>query len=320
MPVPLWNYQNDMQRKGAAGRLVWDCGQQTIVFGAEYGRNTLDENNYYGPVFGGPMVDVVPTQKEEMWGIYANDTIRLHRLTLIPGLRYDHHSIAEDIWSPAIGATFQLSPATLLRGEISRGFRTPPLFQLTLNPASLTEKIWSVQVGLESAAAKYFRVKVTLFHHVADNVWSLPQGAWVAQKGKRTGGELEVETVSWHDFSLAANSTYVYTDYENNPTNKDDDHYQINVFLRYNNPRTVRAELYGHLQTWDENESPPSWNGSFNDMCWDLNISKEVMETTHTRTTFFISAHNLFNGSQYWDEALKNPNRWLEAGVRFHFD
>jgi vitamin B12 transporter len=316
----LWNWNLDMQRKGATGRLIWEQQRHTVVLGADYGRNTLDEEFYYGPVFGGPMIDVVPTQKEEMWGVYANDTIRINRLTIIPGLRYDYHSIAEDIWSPSLGVTYQLSHATILRGEIGRGFRKPPLFQLTLDPDSLTEKIWSYQAGLETAAAKYFLLKVTLFHHVADNVWSKPQGAWVAQKAKRTGGELEVETISFYDFSLAANTTYVYTDYDNNSGNKDDDEHEVNIFLRYNNPRIARAELFGHLRSWDENTSPSYYNGRFDDMIWDFNISKDVLKTAHTRTAFFFTAHNLFGGSQYFDEIIKNPGRWLEAGIRFHFD
>ncbi len=28
---------------------------------------------------------------------------------------------------------------------------------------------------------------------------------------------------------------------------------------------------------------------------------------------------NLFNGDQYWDDLLKNPDRWFEAGVRIKF-
>ena len=74
------------------------------------------------------------------------------------------------------------------------------------------------------------------------------------------------------------------------------------------------------MRKCSETGSPPYFNGRFDDMIWDFNINKEVLETANTRTALFFTAHNLFNGSQYFDEILENPGRWLEAGVRFHFN
>lgn len=318
---PLWNYKNDMEKKGASTRLAWSHGRQAAVLGAEVERRRFAEEDFYGTVFGGPVVDIPPNQYEEAWAVYANATIQMQRLTVTPGVRYDHHSISENITSPSLGATYQLGAETLLRAQIAKGFRKPPLFQLyDVDPASLTEEIWSYQAGLETAALRYFHLKTTLFHHVADKVWEKPAGTWVNRKAERTGGELEVETAAFHDFSLAANYTYWWTDYDNSPTIKDDYLYMANIFLRYNNPVIARAELAGHFIRWDENTSPPSWNGRFDDLIWTLNISREIAMSDHLRPMLFLTAHNLFGGSQYFDEITKNPGRWVEAGIRVHFN
>ncbi len=33
----------------------------------------------------------------------------------------------------------------------------------------------------------------------------------------------------------------------------------------------------------------------------------------------FLKAHNIFSGSQYTMTDSKNPQRWIEIGVRFRF-
>jgi hypothetical protein len=33
----------------------------------------------------------------------------------------------------------------------------------------------------------------------------------------------------------------------------------------------------------------------------------------------FVDIHNIFNASQYPDAVFKNPERWVEAGLRYAF-
>jgi vitamin B12 transporter len=318
----LWNYQNEMQRQGASGRIVLARAPHTAVVGAEIVRNRQETVNFYGPSLGvgGPLVEVPPTQVEEIWAVYGNDTMVLGRLTLTPGLRFDHHSISENMWSPSIGLTYRLGEKTLLRGAVSRGFRKPALFLLADNPSFLHEKIWTYQAGVETKAIRYVHLKTTAFRHDADNIWTKEGGTWVnSNKSRRVGIEVAVETVPFYDFSVAANYTYVDMNFDNDPNYSDEYDYTLNLLLRYDNPHIVKAELFGHYVQWGESYAPSAWNGVYDDMIWDFNISKEFRTTGHIRPTLFFTAHNLFNGSQYWDEILKNPERWVEAGLRFRF-
>jgi vitamin B12 transporter len=33
----------------------------------------------------------------------------------------------------------------------------------------------------------------------------------------------------------------------------------------------------------------------------------------------FLTVHNLFDGSQYWNASYKNAERWIEGGLRVKF-
>jgi len=45
----------------------------------------------------------------------------------------------------------------------------------------------------------------------------------------------------------------------------------------------------------------------------------EAIKEGKTAAELFLTAHNLFNGSQYTFGDSKNPGRWIEAGIRFKF-
>ncbi len=46
---------------------------------------------------------------------------------------------------------------------------------------------------------------------------------------------------------------------------------------------------------------------------------RSIYHQKMNRLEIFITAHNIFNGSQYWDYTYPNPARWIEGGVRFKF-
>ena len=52
---------------------------------------------------------------------------------------------------------------------------------------------------------------------------------------------------------------------------------------------------------------------------WDLNLNRKLYAGENASTEIFLTAHNLFNGSQYLAEDLTNPDRWVEAGIRIKF-
>ena len=59
--------------------------------------------------------------------------------------------------------------------------------------------------------------------------------------------------------------------------------------------------------------------GKYSAFIWDLNLIKKIYTTDKRTLEIFLTAHNIFNGSQYLLEFSKNPRRWIEAGARLKF-
>ena len=144
----------------------------------------------------------------------------MERLTITPGLRYDHLSVTDDdLLSPSLGLTYQLSDDTLLRGSVGHGFRKPyptliegdPYFHIT-NPNLESETIWSYQAGVETTRFSFARLKATLFDHQATDVWIHDPDTWAwVNDGdfERQGLELEAQSATFHNFSVNAGGMYV---------------------------------------------------------------------------------------------------------------
>jgi vitamin B12 transporter len=139
---------NDEKQQGVNSRLAWERGRHTVVAGAEYLHREVICRNALAGITAAP-------NREEIWSFFLNDTIRLARLTITPGLRYDHLTLADDRLSPSLGATFSWTERTLLRGAVSRGFRKPTLALKEgdpgfhpVNPELESETIMTYQAGL----------------------------------------------------------------------------------------------------------------------------------------------------------------------------
>jgi hemoglobin/transferrin/lactoferrin receptor protein len=84
---------------------------------------------------------------DKNFGVYAQEEVMLwDRLTLIPGIRYDHYRLepdsaaldsqTRDKWSPKIGADLRLNDDWSVYGSWSTAFRTPTLTELYSEGAS----------------------------------------------------------------------------------------------------------------------------------------------------------------------------------------
>ncbi|MDH4232944.1 MAG: TonB-dependent receptor, partial [Nitrospirota bacterium] len=89
--------------------------------------------------------------------------------------------------------------------------------------------------------------------------------------------------------------------------------------LRYTDKRIGNLTLFGQYLWLGRLQSSQSWSPRYDDMLWDLHYNKDIFVTEKSRTNFFFSVRNLFNGANYDDNGFLNPERWIEAGLRISF-
>ena len=308
----------------ASGRLVWAGDWQTLVLGAEIERRENTAYDLLTPY-------TAPTLKEELWALFVNDTIRWDRLTITPGLRYDHLSVTDDdLLSPSLGLTYQLNDDTLLRGNVSRGFRRPfptviegdPYFD-TINPDLESETIWSYQAGIETAALPFALLKATLFDHQSTDVWIRDPDTWAIINGEdfeRQGLELEVRSDTFHNFSAGVGGMYVLMKPEHG---EDNAMYTAKLLLQYDDS-SWRFQLFGHYVWLDDESNPGITNaimdeGEVGTFLWDAVAGYRFMAHAGVEGEVFAALHNIFAEDQYTQFVYPNAPRWLEAGLRFKF-
>ncbi|MFC1885651.1 TonB-dependent receptor [Thermodesulfobacteriota bacterium] len=325
----------DEQTTGGSGKLIWKQGVHTVVMGLDADRGKLDQSLDAGPLlqlFGTPAA--VETQPAiSRWAVYVNDTISFDRWSITPGIRYDDNSITSSFVSPSIGVTRRIGDDSIVRASVARGFTIPSLsytsgggWNLDSNPALEPEKVWSYQVGFESAAFKNIWVKTAIFYHDLENAFSLQRvpgktTALVVNSGsiRRKGVECEAETATFYNISIGAGFGLVNIDASDQtaPGDKSSrDRYAFNIRARYEDHDVFQAQLSGSYVWWDLDGDQ---DAAYDDFIWDVNLSRRLFKTMQFETRLFITAHNLFNGSQYYLGDSKNPGRWIEAGIKITF-
>lgn len=333
----FWKQNWEEISTGANLHMTWTPNEQhSVAVGAELNRGILDRQTDYGAWaqanWWAPVVDVGMTARQEVSGLYVSDTIRLGRLTVIPGIRYDHHSIADDLVSPSIGATFQVNGHTLLRADIARGFIHPTLSYIdgndtwawghNTNPDLAPIKVNSFQLGLESILPDSVHVRVNLFQHEMEDDWEWDPATVTyvnSISSSRKGYEIGARTMPLYDVSISANFTQTFLEGLSMGGSRIDkeESYVGNLTLVYDNNRLLRAELYGRYVYINGSEVAglDSKHGNFT---WDLLLSKK-MTVSEVPVKVFAAVHNLTDAGQYWTKNYANPDRWFEAGVRFSF-
>jgi len=319
---PLLDTIYDEETTGGDAKFIWNHGMHTAVFGGEFDHGALDQTIR---AFSSPPDLTHP--KIDRWGLYVNDTIVINRWSITPGIRYDRNSITGSFVSPSVGVTYQLVKNSILRASVARGFAMPPLswssgggFNFLPNSSLDSEKILSYQFGGETAALKYLWVKATLFRDEVKDTLTFPFDSPTVVNGKKTrrqGAEIELQTVSFYNFYFVGGVAYVHFT-PPSETSGTKDLYSYSLGFRYDDNKSFRAELFGHYVWW--NIDPDlGVMAKYDSFIWDLNLSKKIFPQQKTSTELFLTAHNLFNSSQYTDVEKKNPRRWVEAGIRIKF-
>ncbi len=315
----LQNTRDDESTFGGSARLTWDQQWHTLVFGSDFDFGTSDSQLYRSG-----------SQRLDKWALYINDTMKIGRFSLTPGVRYDNTSTNGDFWSPSLGATCTIADSTVIRGYVARGFSIPPLgltagtgFYSLPNPSLKMEQVWSYSAGFETAAVKYLWIKTSYFRHeISDALTSvtLPGDFFMAVNGGkqlREGVEVELKTTPVYNLSLTGGFTFINA--KNKTTGeivKNVPRYSYDIGVQYDNSRIIKALLKGRYVDWN---SSPEDEGKHDAMIWDLNLSKKIPLSDTVTGEVFFTAHNLFNGAQYASFLYQNPRRWFEGGLRFSF-
>jgi outer membrane receptor for ferrienterochelin and colicin len=117
-------------------------------------------------------------------GIYFQDEFTpWSRLLLVPGVRFDHHSVFGWAVSPKVGAFFEVAVPLSLRASFGRGFRAPALSELFMpdvmvtdratvvsNPELIPEYIWAGDAGFSYKPIERLTLKGNGFYNHMENL------------------------------------------------------------------------------------------------------------------------------------------------------
>lgn len=310
--IPFAHTQVRESSRGGGARLSWGDSRQRLVIGAEYA-HAESRSRQIAP---GDILFYDSTW--DRWSTYANGTLCLGSLTVLPGIRYDHTGLSRGYASYTLGATWQLSDKTLLRGYGARGYGLPfPTVSTELMTVS------TVQGGVESSDIPFLWVKGTYFFNRLRNSESLGLIGTVTNQN-RQGFELEGRTVPWFGVSLTGGYTYTYVkdidSGERLRTNSDQavPPHLLKLGLLYDDAgRGLRGALNGNYVNWYAQTDYPAAAGG---MTWDLHLSWKVRPLDELSPELFFSGRNLFSNIQtVQSELFKNAPCWFEGGVRYRF-
>lgn len=312
----LFDAQNQTDSEQVSARLTWGDRKTNLTTGVEY---LHDDIRVIEPKNGYPFMNF--SRNLERYGAYLDGSLSFGSLTLIPGIRFDHIGINEEVTSYHLGATWVLTEQTLLRAYAARGYGLP----LPGSKDSL-QNIRTVQTGIESTAIPYLWLKGTLFYSNTWNIQSFivppdyPVSTYsiFTTEEIRRGFEVEGRTVTWHDLSLAAG--FSYSDVRDKDSDARVKYVPLSstkLSVQYSNIDSgLKATLIGTHVNW-----PTATGNSVHDkqMLWDLHLSQKLPAYGVVIPELFFSGRNLFDSAQYIDDFRKNTPRWLEGGVRFRF-
>ncbi|MGC2061504.1 MAG: TonB-dependent receptor [Thermodesulfovibrionales bacterium] len=311
----------DIKKYGAGAKLIWKRGVHTLVAGADLLQDKSSDS-----------VLAEEAIRTTRYAYFANDTISLGALTIIPGLRYDDTTRTKSFLSPSIGLTYALTSDVLLRGYVARGFNDPSAFSLAghssvfePNPGLKPENVWSYQAGVETGILKTFWLKVAAFNHEIKDIvvaQDVPDsdGKWTyvnLGRARRYGIEVEIKTIPIYNFTLSAGGSAIRAkDLDTGEMIIGAPKATVNVSLAYDDKRSLRALLTASHIMYNQDSS---LGGKYNSTVFDLNIIKKLYRKGDLGLESFATGHNLFNASQYWANPFFNARRWFEAGMRLRF-
>ena len=281
---------------GASMTFTWKDKLQNLVTGIDYDHG---EGSYSSVL--------MPKRNLDRLGIFAGDTITFQNFSLTPGVRYDRVSTFSDYMSPSLGLVWRVTPHTLLRSSIARGYGLPQLTQ-NLSPGL----IFTWQAGFETQDWDPVLIHCHYFYSTVD---SIPVFRIIVDNRRNQGVDVGFRTEPYFHTTLSANLVYIdsRSDATGDPV-PGAPCLTSDIGVTYaEGPLT--GLLAGHYIRWNDDPTVSS-RSTF---IWDLNLTGVIYTAGQRRLELFLSLHNLFDSSQYPAAHYTNPGRWGEGGVRAVF-
>lgn len=282
----------------ASAKLGWDNKQFSLLAGCDYEHHDTTDPNGTNRLI-------------DRWAAYLNGSATSGPLTILPGIRYDYTGLETKPVSLMLGATYQLTDKTLIRGYTASGYGLSLITQ-----ANSTQKIRTIQLGMESTDAPYLWLKSTLFYNRLTNMDASNPLTPPLTKQIRKGIDLEARSVPIMGFTFSGGYTWA-------KSRDDNSHYivknvesqSLKAAIIYRSEKTgLSGSMNGNYVWWNSDSS-----GHYTPMVWDLHLTQKLPAAKGIDSELFFSGYNLFNGSQYLMDLYRNTRRWLEGGVRFRF-
>ncbi|MBI5103017.1 MAG: TonB-dependent receptor, partial [Nitrospirae bacterium] len=247
---------------------------------------------------------------------------------------YDHSNLNGGFVSPSLGVTYMLGKKTLLRAFIARGFNYAGIagftdntvFGYKANPDLRPEKIMSYQAGIETSALEAVWLKLSAFRHdlkealAGADVIDDPVFVWtLVNKGRqrRQGLEFEFRTAPVYNVSVHGGVVVAdVKDLETGETIPGVPRYSYDLGIKYDDKKALRALLVGHYMWWN---AAPWAMAHYKGFITDLHVIRNIFKKSNTSLEVFVSAHNIFDGTQMQSYASVIPKRWMEGGIRYKF-
>lgn len=305
------DFNNRESSRGINSRLAWGDSQFNLIAGFEYFNaqaKSLDLLSIDPPTYD---------RKWDSWGLFANASYSIGKLTILPGIRHDMTGITGDNNSYSLGATYQLAESTTLRTYAAQGFSLP-----TLISTESLQKIKTIQAGIETGAVPHLWLKGTYYFNALRN--SQSTGTLSVTNQNRQGFELEAKTTPAYNTSLSVGYTFLYATNSDTGARLKTDSSQtvpphlVKLSALYNNKSLgLSGTLTGNFVYWSSAEgSTTADKGAI----WDLHLNWKLRPKSDLSPELFFSGRNLFNGAQTTDtEIYRNTGRWFEGGVRVRF-
>ena len=269
---------------------------------------------------------------------FINMEYRIGGLGLHAGARYDYDSSFGNQLSPSFGANLNFLNASLIRVNVARTFKVPPLwytlgvsyFDMILpNPGLRPERAWAYSAGFESQELRYLYVKLSAYYHkMTDGIVRVPadiEGRYTwgnISEFIRKGYEAEVGIIT--PIGLTGYFATNYNHHENTtegevailtwiPTRT------YKTGLIYKNDRLdLVANLRGRWIWWNlDPDSAMLLSPRDKQWVFDFRISKGFTLASGMRFGVFLDVFNLTDRA-YWDRSdFPNPRRWGQVGLEF---